>query len=242
MPILDILILGGRAGTVAAVHLGGIANMSVLTPSREPYVYDLGPANALIDAAVLRLTGGREGYDRGGGYAVQGRVDEGLLTALLAEPYYAMSHPKSTGKEHFHDGYLEDHLRERPGIDGLDVVTTVTELTARVVGGELRRCRADEAIASGGGVANPDLMRRLAAAAPEVRFSTTDELGAPSDVKEAIAFALIGYLSAHGLPGNVPSCTGASGPRILGTITAGALAVEAGVPEPERLLLISDRD
>jgi len=111
-----------------------------------------------------------------------------------------------------------------------------------VVGGELRRCGADEAIASGGGVANPDLMRRLAAAAPEVRFSTTDELGAPSDVKEAIAFALIGYLSAHGLPGNVPSCTGASGPRILGTITAGALAVEAGVPEPERLLLISDRD
>jgi len=81
-----------------------------------------------------------------------------------------------------------------------------------------------------------------------VSFSTTDELGAPSDVKEAIAFALIGYLSAHGLPGNVPSCTGASGPGILGTITVGALvvevveAVEAGVPEPERLLLVSDRD
>ncbi len=90
---------------------------------------------------------------------------KGLLTALLAEPHYAVSHPTSTGKEHFHDGYLEDHLRERPGIDGLDV-TTVTELTARVVGGELRRCGADEAIASGGGVANPDLMRRLAAAAP----------------------------------------------------------------------------
>ncbi len=165
MPILNILILGGRAGTVAAVHLDGIANMSVLTPSREPYVYDLGPANALIDAAVLRLTGGREGYDKCSGYAVQGRVDEGLLTALLAEPHYAMSYSKSTGKEHFHDGYLEDHLRERPGIDGLDV-TTVTKLTARVVGGELRRCGADEAIASGGGVANPDLMRRLAAAAP----------------------------------------------------------------------------
>lgn len=119
------------------MHLGGIANMAVLTPSREPYVYDLGPANTLIDAAVLRLTGGREGYDKCSGYAVQGRVDEGPHTALLAEPHYAMSHSTSTGKEHFHDGYLEDHLRERPGIDGLDVVTTVTELTARVVGGEL---------------------------------------------------------------------------------------------------------
>lgn len=236
VPILDSLLLGGREGTVAALNLGGIANMTVLTAGREPYAYDIGPANALIDAAVLRLTGGRDSFDRDGAYAAQGRVDEALLAALLAEPYYALSPPKSTGKEHFHDEYLEDHLGGSPDVDGLDLVTTVTELTARVVGGELLRCGADEVVASGGGVANSELLRRLGAAAPGVPLSTTDELGAPSEVKEAIAFALIGYLSAHGLPGNVPSCTGASGPRVLGTMTAaGALVLGAG--PPERLLL-----
>jgi len=211
VPILDILILGGRAGTVAAVNLGGIANMTVLPPSREPYAYDLGPANALIDTEVLRLTGGREGYDKGGGYAMQGRVDLGLLTALLAEPYDAMSHPTSTGKEHVHDGFGAPAER-----DGQGHVWTITCANVRAStiwsssrpsrpdrpggGGELQRCGADEAIASGSGVANPNLMRRLATAAPEVRFSTTDELGAPSDVREAIAFALVGYLTAHSPP------------------------------------------
>ncbi len=238
VPILDTLLLGGRVGTVAALNLGGIANMTVLAPGGEPLAYDLGPANALIDAAVLRLTGGRESLDRDGAYAGQGRVDEGFLTALLADPYYALPHPKSTGKEYFHSGYLEEHLAARPGIDGLDVVATLTELTARMVGNELRGCRADEVMVSAGGVANPELMRRIARAAPGVRLSTTDELGAPSDVKEAIAFALIGYLSAHGLPGNVPSCTGASGLRVLGTMTAAAsLDVAAGACQPQRLIL-----
>jgi len=238
VPVLDTLLLGGRDETVAALNLGGIANMTVLAPGREPYAYDLGPANALLDAAVLRLTGGREGFDRDGSFAVQGRVDEGLLTALLADPYYALPHPKSTGKEHFHDGYLEEHLAARPEVSGPDVVTTLTELTARVVGAGLRRSGAREVVASGGGVANPELMRRIAAASSGVRLSRSDELGAPSDVKEAIAFALIGYLSAHGLPGNVPSCTGASGPRVLGTLTSGAaLALDAGAGPPERLVL-----
>jgi len=239
VPVLDTLLLGGRDRTVAALNLGGIANMTVLEPGREPYAYDLGPANALIDAAVLGLTGGREGFDRDGAYAVRGRVDDGLLAALLADPYYALPHPKSTGKEHFHDGYLAGHLAARPLVTGLDVVTTLTELTARVVGTALHRAGAGEVVASGGGVANPELMRRIGLASDGVRLSRSDELGAPSDVKEAIAFALIGYLSAHGLPGNVPSCTGASGPRVLGRMSAGAagLVLDARAGPPDRLVL-----
>jgi len=238
VPILDTLLMGGRDVTVAALNLGGISNMTVLPVGCAPYAYDLGPANALIDAAVLRLTDGRESLDRDGRYAAQGQVDDDLLTALLADPYYALPHPKSTGKEHFHGSYLADHLAGHPRVSDLDVVTTLTELTARVVATGLERSGASEAITSGGGVANPTLMSRLADVAPGVLLRTTDELGAPSDVKEAIAFALIGYLSAHGLPGNVPTCTGASAPRVLGTLTAGcALTTGAAISMPERVIL-----
>lgn len=234
--VLDTLLLGGRDGTVGALNLGGIANITVLPVGAEPYAYDLGPANALIDAAVVRLTDGRESFDRDGGYAARGRVDDGLLTALLADPYYALPHPKSTGKEVFHDRYLDEHLGGHvdghEALTGVDVVATVTELTARIVSRELRRCRVEEVLVSGGGAANLTLMRRIAGCAPEVAVGTTDALGAPSDLKEAIAFALIGYLSAHGLPGNVPTCTGARGPRVLGTMTAAPARLAAVLAGP----------
>ncbi len=237
VPILDTLLMGGRDVTVAALNLGGIANMTVLPVAASPYAYDLGPANALIDAAVLRLTGGRESYDRDGRYAASAHVDEVLLAELLGDPYYELPHPKSTGKEHFHAAYLGERLAGRD-VTALDVVATVTELTAVVVAADLARAGAQDVIVSGGGVANPTLMDRVAAASQGVQLRTTDELGAPSDVKEAIAFALIGYLSAHALPANVPSCTGASGPRVLGTLTAGAgPARHADVEMPTRVVL-----
>ncbi len=237
VPILDTLLMGGRDVTVGALNLGGIANMTVLPVDGRPYAYDLGPANALIDAAVLRLTGAVESFDRDGRYGAQGRVDDALLADLLTDEYYALAHPKSTGKEHFHAAYLQDRLAGHQVAD-LDVVATVTELTARVVGAELHRCGVRELIASGGGVANATLMSRIAAATAGVRVRTSDELGAPADIKEAIAFALIGYLSAHELPGNVPSCTGARGPRVLGTMTAGCRPDPAALAAmPTRLVL-----
>ena len=217
VPVLDVLLLAGRA-RAAALNLGGIANMTVVDPAAEPYAYDLGPANALVDAAVVRMTGRRERYDRDGRYAAQGRVDEPLLTDLLDEPYYRQPAPKSTGKELFHDAYLDAPLTRHPGVEGTDLVATLTELTARVVAADLQHAKITEVFASGGGTANPVLMQRIQAKAPDLRLGRIDELGVPSDVKEALAFALIGYLTAHELPGNVPSCTGASGPRVLGRL------------------------
>jgi anhydro-N-acetylmuramic acid kinase len=217
VPVLDVLLLAGRS-RAAALNLGGIANMTVVDPAAEPYAYDLGPANALVDLAVVRMTGGTERYDRDGQYAARGQVDEGLLTDLLDEPYYRQPAPKSTGKELFHDAYLEAPLTRHPGVDGPDLVATLTELTARVVAHELQTARLTGVFASGGGTSNPVLMQRIQANAPGIRLGTIDELGVPSDVKEALAFALIGYLTAHDLPGNVPSCTGAAGPRVLGRL------------------------
>jgi len=217
--VLDVLLLAEEPGVRAALNLGGIANMTVLAPGRPVRAFDIGPANALIDAAVRRATGGRRGFDEGGRRAAAGVVDRRLLDTLLAEPYYARDAPKSTGKELFHGDYLEAHMQGPPLTPDDDVIATVTALTARVVADAVEHEGVSAVFASGGGVANPTLMRMLSEALPGVRLRTSDELGASSDAKEAIAFALIGYLSAHGLPGNVPVCTGASGPRVLGSLT-----------------------
>jgi anhydro-N-acetylmuramic acid kinase len=189
--------------------------------------YDIGPANALIDAAAWRATGAD--YDRDGSLAAAGRVDSDLLAALLADPYYALPPPKTTGKELFNLAYLDAFLAQR-SVSPADVVATVTALTAEVVAASIKHHGIDTVIASGGGCANPTLMAMLRSRLDGVTVTTSDTLGAPADSKEAIAFALLGYYTAHGLPGNVPSCTGATGPRILGTLTPGLAQLR--LPEP----------
>ncbi|WP_169982970.1 anhydro-N-acetylmuramic acid kinase [Microbispora sp. H10836] len=206
----------GRAG---ALNLGGIANLTVApTAGEPPLAYDTGPASALLDAAVLDATG--RPYDEDGRLAAAGRVHEGLLAELLAEPYYHRAPPKTTGKELFHAGYLERVAG--PYALGLpDLLATLAALTAETVAAEIRRHRLGTVVVSGGGVRNPALMRALRERVAGARLLPSDDLGVPSDAKEAIAFSYLGWLTAHGLPGTVPACTGASGSRVLGTITPG---------------------
>jgi anhydro-N-acetylmuramic acid kinase len=223
--LFDTLLLADRADRGGALNLGGIANLTVV--SDAPLAYDVGPANALIDAAVFELCG--DPFDEGGRHAAAGTVDEGLLARLLAEPYYSATPPKSTGKELFHWPYLRSRIHGSPEPD--DVVATVTELTALVVARELERHALEEVFVSGGGTRNPWLMQRLAALAPDgCRVRTIDDLGIPSEAKEAYAFALLGFLTLHGLPGTVASCTGASRPSVLGSITPGANGLPRGEP------------
>lgn len=228
VPVLDRMLLepfrssGQRAG---ALNLGGIANVTVCAPGAQPVAWDIGPANALIDAAVTASATTSDAFDRDGALAASGTVNADLLAELLAEPYYALPYPKSSGKELFHSGYVDDTLRRIGASPSLpDLVATLTELTAVTVADAIRDARLRTVFASGGGVRNPVLMKRIAELLPGVTVGVTDELGVASDDKEAVAFALIGWATLHGLPGNVPSCTGASGGRILGRISPGTAA------------------
>ncbi|PYG01839.1 anhydro-N-acetylmuramic acid kinase [Georgenia satyanarayanai] len=237
---LDSLVLADGEGTAAALNLGGIANITVVGP-RGVLAYDTGPANALLDVAILDRGAHPAGYDAGGAIAATGTVDEDLLALLLRDDYYAQPAPKSTGKELFHAGYLraalEEHGRE---LSTPDLLATLTALTARTVADELRAHGVTRVLASGGGAANPTMLRMLAKEVPGVEVLTTDVLGLPADAKEAIAFALFGWCTAHGLPATVPSATGARGARILGSITPGAGPLRLPEPvaqEPRRLRL-----
>jgi anhydro-N-acetylmuramic acid kinase len=233
--ILDVLWLRGRPGVPVALNLGGIANITVI--QGEPVAFDTGPANALIDAVVAELTG--RPFDAEGVMAARGQVHEELLERLLAEPYYARPAPKSTGKELFHLAYLAKAMEGLPEIPAEDLVATVTTLTARTVADAVRRYGGTEVVASGGGIRNPVLMHLLADEL-EIPVRTTDELGMPSAAKEAYAFAVLGFLTVHGLGGTVPSCTGAGHSSVLGSVTPGlsGLPMISGEARPPVRLLV----
>lgn len=220
---VDAMLLRGRGYRCGALNLGGIANITVVAGG-DVIAYDIGPANALIDAAVARQTDGRERMDRGGRRAARGRVDRDVLDDLLDEPYYRRPPPKSTGKELFHAGYLDG----RAGGD--DLVATLTELTAALVGRACRAHRLDDVFVSGGGVRNPVLMARIAALSAPTRIRPSDELGLPAQAKEAYVFAVLGFLTVHGLAGTIPAATGAARPALLGSITPGANPLR--LPDP----------
>lgn len=230
---LDALLLlhaGLPDGVVrGALNLGGIANLTVRSAEGRIVAYDIGPASALMDSAVVDATGGAERMDRDGERAARGTVDEPLLARLLAEPYYRLPPPKSTGKELFHADYVKDAVGDRP-IPTDDLLATLTELTARLVADACTGHALTELVAAGGGVRNPVLMRRIAELAPATRVCTIEEFGLPAQAKEAYLFALLGYLSAHGLPGTIPSATGAAEGSILGSLTPGRAPLR--LPEP----------
>jgi anhydro-N-acetylmuramic acid kinase len=240
--LFDVLLLGGASDAPrAALNLGGIANLTVIHPRQEPIAYDAGPANALLDAAVLSLSGGAEPFDRGGARAARGKVDEGLLAVLLDDPFLAQAPPKTTGKERYHRGFLEA-ARTRLGreVAGDDLPATLTAHAAEVAAAECRRHGVAEVIVSGGGTDNPVLMDAIVERIAPARLRPIDELGLPSEAKEAYAFAVLGFLTWHGLPGNVPSCTGARHPAVLGSITPGRAPVVLPPPAstaPARLVI-----
>ncbi|MFC3285556.1 anhydro-N-acetylmuramic acid kinase [Litchfieldella rifensis] len=204
------------------LNLGGFANLTLLPPAEstaEVVGFDTGPANVLLDAWHQRHCNGR--YDANGAWAASGRVDTALLERLMSEPFFHRPPPRSTGREVFHLPWLERQLSgdELPA----DVQATLAELTAESIalGIEMASelCEAPPAkalIPCGGGAHNTDLLSRLAQRLPETSLVASRDWGWPADWLEAGAFAWLAYRRLEGLPGNLPSVTGASGPRVLG--------------------------
>lgn len=221
--VVDALLLGRPDVPEVALNLGGISNITVVGPVQEPLAYDVGPANALMDAAVSSSTDGAERYDQGGARAARGTVDHALLDRLLSEPYYALAPPRSTGKELFHPGYLDAALAAHGRTVTIDdLLATLVELTARTVADACRSHGARRVVAAGGGVRNPVLMDRLARHLDGIELTTIDAVGLPVEAKEAYAFAVLGFLTVNGIPGALPSCTGARRATVLGALVPGS--------------------
>ena len=219
LPALHAALLAQAGEHRAVLNLGGIANLTLLpgdAEGAEVRGFDTGPANALLDAWCQRHTGQR--FDRAGALAAGGAVDRSLLHRLLEEPFFAQPPPRSTGRDQFNLDWVDARLAgsESPA----DVQATLLALTVRTVADALQAAQPQttRVIACGGGVHNPVLMDALAAALPGCTLETTAAHGLDPDFVEAMGFAWLAWRTAHGLPGNLPAVTGASGPRVLGGI------------------------
>ncbi|GAB3207395.1 anhydro-N-acetylmuramic acid kinase [Marinactinospora endophytica] len=228
---LDTLWLAGRDAPVAALNLGGIANLTVVAPDGTAVAFDTGPGNALLDAAAARLG---EAMDRDGRRALRGRVHAELLARLRAEPYYARPFPKTTSRELFHAGHLAAALRGLEVAED-DVFATLAELTASTVADACRGHGVTEVVASGGGVRNPALVAALRRTLAPVPLRAAEDHGIPSDAKEAYLFALLGFLTWRGAAATVPSCTGARVPTPVGRVSPAS----ATLPFPRSLRVVS---
>ncbi len=210
--------LFASAGPAPVVlNIGGISNVSILgDPVRG---FDTGPGNALLDAWCTRHTG--QPFDDGGVWAAGGRTDEALLQHLLADPFFAMTPPKSTGREYFNLPWL-DRLLSDATTSPQDVQTTLVDLTARCTADALAEWGDDYSnlIVCGGGRLNHHLMQRLEHFAA-ANVQTSEHFGVNGDAIEAGLFAWLAYRTLAGLPGSAAAVTGAAGPRVLGAIYAG---------------------
>jgi anhydro-N-acetylmuramic acid kinase len=222
VPLADFLLFRHQRIGRVALNLGGIANITVIPAgaSRADIVaFDTGPGNMVIDALVSRMTEGRQTYDRDGRIARRAKVHDRMLASMMADPYFKLRPPKTTGREQFGQQFANSLIAT--GIPLEDLIATATECTARSVASAIATCSDDarEIIASGGGVHNRWLMRRLSELMPDLSVSTTADFGIDPDAKEAIAFAVLAHEFVMGRPGNLPSATGARRAVLLGRST-----------------------
>ncbi|QET02771.1 MULTISPECIES: anhydro-N-acetylmuramic acid kinase [Cupriavidus] len=223
VPALHAALFGAPDETRVICNIGGISNISIVPAAgtgRPVSGFDCGPGNALLDDWIQRHRGAP--FDEDGQWAASGQVDATLLARCLDEPYFRMPPPKSTGRDLFHRHWLQDCLdacgSRVPA--PADVQATLAVLTAEAIARDVRRHAADarRLIVCGGGARNGFVMARLAQLLPGVSVQTTDDFGVPVTQVEAIAFAWLARQCVHRAPGNVPTVTGAAGPRVLGAL------------------------
>lgn len=223
VPPVDLALLSHPSRFRCIQNIGGIGNVALLPPwegtpvTAPPKVlgWDTGPGNSLIDLAVEIFSEGRQTYDRDGAWAAQGTPCETLVEQWLQHPYFEQLPPKSTGRELFGADFLSRCLEDAAPFDlgPADILATLAEFTAQSIALSYRAFlpqRPDEVLLCGGGSQNLYLVSRLQRQLPDVSIRNTTDVGIPTDLKEALAFAVLGYWRWHDFPGNLPSVTGAN--------------------------------
>lgn len=232
VPKIDLCLLSHPTLQRCVQNLGGIGNVAVLPPlsagglGQTVQGWDTGPANVLIDLAVQHFTQGQQTYDPDGQWAAQGHPCEVLVEEWLRQPFFQEQPPKSTGRELFSPAYLQACLQDAEpyNLSQADVLATLTDFTAASVVDSYRRflnTMPEQVLLGGGGSRNAYLRSRLQHRLGDtIPVMTTDEAGVSAEAKEAIAFAVLAHWRILGIPGNLPSATGAREAVLLGDVYA----------------------
>lgn len=217
VPAFHQAVFADQDNNRAIINIGGIANITYLAHNGDIFGFDSGPGNMLLDAWIKQHL--NRDFDANGDWASSGSIIAPLLTDMLADAYFSLTPPKSTGRDLFNSDWLHKHLHHkdyRPN----DVAHTLVALTAHSIHNALEaHCGAvDEVYLCGGGARNLLLTRHLQALLGKVKVTNIDELGIGTDWAEAIAFAWLARQCLHKQTANLKQVTGASGTRILGAI------------------------
>jgi anhydro-N-acetylmuramic acid kinase len=227
VPFLDYAIFRSKNKGRIVQNIGGIANLTAIPADGTPsdiMAFDTGPGNMVIDRLMQMLF--KRDYDRDGAISRKGAVIQSVLEQSLKAPYFELKPPKTAGREEFGSEYAQAFLRHCGRAGKADVIATATAFTAASMAQALKlfvlnRGNYREWVVSGGGTKNAALMEMLKREADGLGLwlRHSDDFGIPSQAKEAVAFALLAYQTFNGLPGNVPSATGAKRAAVLGKIS-----------------------
>jgi anhydro-N-acetylmuramic acid kinase len=226
VPMADAMLFSSPTRWRALQNIGGIGNVTVVPPSGDlsgVRAFDTGPGVVVIDAVVRQLWP-ELAFDHDGRLALAGRAHEAVVAQRLKHPYFAEVPPKSTGRELFTPAYVNTLIADcrAAGASDEDIVATAVLLTARSIGDAYRRFLpepVEEVVVSGGGAKNPALLAAIERELAPRAIVPFEREFFDGEAKEAVAFALLGYLHLMGAPGNIPTATGARGPRVLGKLT-----------------------
>ena len=218
----DEMWFKNKGKNFAIQNIGGISNVTVVSKDFDTFGFDTGLGNIMIDYCVGKYFG--KTYDKDGEIAASGIVSDNWLECLLADEYYFIEPPKSTGREYFSTHYIENALKYAPA-DPKDIIATVTALTARTIAQSYERfiypnVGIHEAVICGGGAYNKTLMKMLRTYLPKhIDLTTCEDYGISNNFKEVMAFALLGFCAYYGIPNNLPCCTGANKRVVMGKFT-----------------------
>jgi anhydro-N-acetylmuramic acid kinase len=222
VPAFHAALWGTETTGLAVLNLGGMANLTLLQPGRNVTGFDCGPANVLLDHWCIQHTG--QPYDADGAWAAQGTVHAGLLLQMLADRYIGQEPPKSTGRDHFNDEWLQHQLQPHAALSPTDVQATLAAFTVQAAAQHLRRHApaVRRLLVCGGGVRNTHLMQGLAAALPEVAVASSGQFGIDPQAVEAAAFAWLASKTLRQEPVDWRSVTGAGTAHVPGCLYAAA--------------------
>ncbi|MFT7235850.1 MAG: anhydro-N-acetylmuramic acid kinase [Methylophagaceae bacterium] len=219
VPAFHQAVFSSPDRVIVIVNIGGIANVTLLSPGNAVIGFDTGPGNGLMDAWVQRHL--EQAYDKDGHWAGKGKSNPALLTQMLADPYFSKAIPKSTGREYFNIDWVQLQLDQYgESIEHVDVQATLLSLSARTIMDTLSlyASNAQAVYVCGGGVHNRELMLSLQSQLNGIIISGTSVLGIDPDWVEAAAFGWLAYRTLHQKTGSLPSVTGAKHATILGGI------------------------
>jgi 1,6-anhydro-N-acetylmuramate kinase len=232
-------------------NIGGIGNASVLpamgisgqmSQQGAGYLaFDTGPGNVFIDAAMRILSNGEKHYDHDGVMGAKGEPEidhKFVLEYLQSEPYFQARPPKTTGRELFSDDVAKKLVisLQAANLSPAGIIATITRITAESIAQAYEKyvlrslggAGIDEVYICGGGAYNPNILQHLRNRFPDVKIARFNESPAHIDpsAKEAVLFALLGFLCVLGRRVPLPADAESLEPAVLGVITPGNNYVE----------------